>query len=117
MLNIELKDVLVETESKPILTKTFGQKDTRWCASIALRLIHNDTDAIAEWFYLFACSPEYIDHPVRKGLVPSRKFTIIQNEFNIEAIEQIARDKLKSIKPNNWDEFYAQMSKEFLYED
>lgn len=120
MVNIKLSRVFVEHSWKPFL-QPFGQPGTRWYALVALALEDLSLDKtpapVAEWFYLVACSEEYIKRPSSKGPLLDEKFLIVQQSFNLLEIEKAAQERIASIKAESWDEFYEKMQLYFLYED
>jgi len=42
---------------------------------------------------------------------------IIQEEFDLEQIREVAQEKLSKINAADWDDFYDQMRHEFLWEN
>lgn len=76
---------------------------------------HGTEQTISEWFYVAACSKEYI---LKNNLSKSEKeATLIQNDFDEDALLEFARGKFNAMSFKNWDDFYSQMSKSFVYED
>ncbi len=115
--NLELRDVCVEYELKPRFSHSFGKPGTRWYAPVSLKIYDlNRKQFVAEWFYLFICSPEFLVKPVRK-IMPDMKFTIVQPQLDLNAIRIEAVERFKRVSPDNWDDFYIQMREYFAVED
>lgn len=45
------------------------------------------------------------------------KYIIVQPELNLDAVRKDALSRFQKISPESWEDFYKQMSKQFLYED
>ena len=84
--------------------------------ALSLQDVVNDQN-IAEWFYILVCSNKYAHHPFRDGPLPNKKYTVIQKEFDLEAIRPIVKQRLTEFKAENWDDFYHEMEQRFLHED
>ena len=118
MVEVKLVDVFAEHRKMDLLARSFGARGTRWYAAVALTLRDESAGrAVSEWFYLIACSKEYHDRPFKRGPALQKQYTIVQEEFDLEQIREIARKKLSKIRAANWDDFYEQMRRDFLWED
>src|SRR5581483_12187972 len=111
MINVHLEKVFVEFQGSDAPPSEFGKANTRWYATVALDLFDEHRQMkVAEWFYLIACSPQYLQDPLKRGPRDiGEKYLVVQDSFNLEEVEDIAEQKMATIKPKNWDEFYAQM--------
>ncbi len=120
MVSVKLNNVFIEHGEKELLSKSLGQKNTRWYAAVALDLTDlSSNQKIAEWFYLMLCSPEYAKQPFKRGphIETDQPYVVVQDQLDMDKALKIAEDKVKIIQADNWDEFYTKMSEEFLYED
>lgn len=78
----------------------------------------NPSRIIPEWFCLVVCSREYQLLPKKnhKPILDS-KYTVVMETFDLQETEKIIRDRFEKISTNNWDDFYKEMEKVFLYLD
>lgn len=108
MVKVELGSVFVEDTGKELLAHFTASDGKRRYAMVALRLRDLQQDAVmSEWFYLVACSQGYIDKPLKVGPKFNETYTVVQDDFDVEAIRNEAALRLGEISAKNWDEFYA----------
>lgn len=70
---------------------------------------------VAEWFYVAACSKEY---SLKNDLSEVEKVAmLVQDTYDEDALLEFAREKFDAMSFRDWDDFYTQMSKSFVYED
>ena len=114
MVNIRLIGLTIEVERERTIIDRLRGND-RWYKTVALQL-SDEGKAVAEWFYLIAASPDYLKNPDKNGPVLDDKYVVVQDEFSLSQLTEIAQDRLAMIHANNMDDFYQQMDRNFLHE-
>lgn len=117
MIRVELTDIITESKKKELFSE-FGERGKRWVAWVALSLKDMNAEReVAEWFYIVACSPAYVKKPLKGSAKYEPKYFVIQNEFDIQEIRDVAKERIGKVRAESWDEFYDKMSQFFYHED
>ena len=94
----------------------FGKSGSRWYTMVLVgldELIDAKAVYIPERFCLIACSPEYLARPNKVGPPLDSNFTVIQNSFDMNELEEIAKKKYSSIHASSFTELWSKMGQEF----
>jgi len=113
MLNIELRGVVKSFEQDQ--EKTDVNSWVVW-RRLVLHDLDQDVD-IPEWFYIVACSQEYLVENPNKFSETERRQVVVQKTFNEAALEESAVQRFNALSFSNWDEFYRKMPEVFIHED
>lgn len=112
---IRYKDIFAAYDGSAFLDLWRKKKDKRWYVLIAIELVNNEKRAVLnDEFFLLACSDAYRHHPLRKGPVPLPQYTVVQDELHMKELRKIAQQRVESIKAENAEKFYEEMSKHFI---
>lgn len=105
MVDVNLKSVFVEDISRHWLSGILPTKKNSWYALVALDMVDNTNNtALAEWYYIPVCSPEY----AAKYLRNRPKFLhkcIVSDHFSRDEAFKIAKIRFSNIKARDWDNF------------
>ncbi len=112
MIQVELKGLSEEFPSK----MNMNEPDS-WIEWRNLDLYdHSKQRSISEWFYVAACSPQYLEGATSLS-APEKRAIMVQDHFDEAALLEFSRKKFQSLSFDSWDDFYEKMTTEFIYED